>query len=102
EDYQSLLAGLEPVTLTYGQVLFEPGEPIRHVYFPSDCLVSLLTMVEGHQGLEVGLVGREGMVGISLALGVEVATVRALVQGSGTAMRMSAAGFRREFRRNLP
>jgi PAS domain S-box-containing protein len=95
-DYQRVLAGLEPVTLTYGEVLYECGEPIQHVYFPSDCLVSLLTTVEGHRALEVGLVGREGMVGISLALGIDVSSVRALVQGSGTAVRMSAACFREE------
>jgi PAS domain S-box-containing protein len=102
KDYQGLLAGLEPVTLTYGEVLCEPGEAIRHVYFPNDCLVSLLTTVEGRQALEVGLVGREGMVGISLALGMDVASVRALVQETGTAMRMSAARFRKEFRKSLP
>jgi CRP-like cAMP-binding protein len=101
-DYQGLLAGLGLVTLAYGEVLFEPGEPIRHVYFPNDSLVSLLTTVEGHQALEVGLVGREGMVGISLALGMDVSSVRALVQGTGTAMRMNAARFRREFRKSLP
>jgi len=102
KDYQDLLAGLEPVTLTYGQVLYQPGEPIRHVYFPGNSLVSLLTTVEGHEALEVGLVGREGMVGISLALGMEFASVRALVQGTGTAMRMNAARFRQEFRKSLP
>ena len=102
KDYQSLLAGLEPVTLTYGEVLFEPGERIRHVYFPSDALVCLLTTVEGHEALEVGLVGSEGMVGISLALGIDVSSVRALVQGTGTAMRMSAARFRKAFRKGLP
>jgi len=102
KDYKSLLAGLEPVTLTYGEVLCEPGEPITHVYFPNDCLVSLLTTVEDHHALEVGLVGREGMVGISLALGTGVSSVRALVQGTGTAMRMNAALFRKEFRKSLP
>jgi PAS domain S-box-containing protein len=102
KDYKSLLAGLEPVTLTYGEVLCEPGEPITHVYFPNDCLVSLLTTVEDHRALEVGLVGREGMVGISLALGMDVSSVRALVQGTGTAMRMDAARFRKEFRKSLP
>jgi len=63
KEYERLLAGLEPIKLTYGEVLYEPGERMRHVYFPSDCLVSLLTVVEGHRALEVGLVGREGMVG---------------------------------------
>jgi len=93
KDYQRLLAGLERVTLTFGEVLYEPGEPIRYVYFPNDSLVSLLTTVEDHEALEVGLVGREGMVGISLALGIDVASVRALVQGTGTALRMKTARF---------
>ena len=102
KDTQGLHAGLEPVTLTCGEVLYEPGEPIRHVYFPNDCLVSLLATVEGHDALEVGLVGREGMVGVSLALGMDVSSVRALVQRTGTAMRMDAARFRKELRKSLP
>ena len=99
KDYRVVLADLESVTLTYGEVLYQPGERIRHVYFPNDCLVSLLTTVERHQALEVGLVGREGMVGISLALGTEVSSVRALVQGTGTALRMSSAGFCKALRK---
>ncbi|HEV8259283.1 MAG TPA: helix-turn-helix domain-containing protein [Burkholderiales bacterium] len=102
KDYQRLLAGLEAVTLTYGEVLYEPGDPIRHVYFPNDSLVSLLTTVEDHEALEVGLVGREGMVGISLALGIDVASVRALVQGTGAAQRMKSARFHKEFRQSGP
>ena len=101
--YQRLLIhGFEPVTLTYGDVLYEPGDPIRHVYFPNDTLVSLLTTVEGRKALEVGLVGREGMVGVSAALGVEIASVRAMVQSTGTALKMNAARFRKEFRKSLP
>ncbi len=100
KEYERLLAGFEPVKLTYGEVLYEPGEQMRHVYFPSDCLVSLLTVVEGHRALEVGLVGREGMVGSRLALGITTASVRALVQGSGTAVRIKSAGFLREFHRS--
>ena len=95
-EYQRLLTGLEPVTLTFGEVLYEPGMPIRHVYFPSDSVVSLLTLVKGHMALEIGLVGREGMLGIPLALGIKDSPVRALVQGTGTAMRMTSARFRRE------
>jgi CRP-like cAMP-binding protein len=102
KDTHRLLAGLEPVTLTFGEVLYEPGDPIRHVYFPNDSLVSLLTLVDGHLALEVCLVGREGMVGIPLALGIDESSVRALVQGAGTAMRMSAARFCREFRQSPP
>jgi CRP-like cAMP-binding protein len=99
-EYERLLAGLEPVQLTYGEVLYEPGEQIRHVYFPSDCLVSLLTVVDGHRALEVGLVGREGMVGSRLALGSTESSIRALVQGTGKAMRMKSTRFLWEFRRS--
>jgi CRP-like cAMP-binding protein len=102
KTYQDLLSGLEPVTLAFGKVLYEPGAPIREVYFPTDGLVSLLTLVEGRLALEVGLVGREGMVGVALALGIGVSPIRALVQGTGTALRMSAARFRRELRRSAP
>ena len=102
KQYLRLLAGLEPVTLAFGEVLYEPGQRIRHIYFPNDSLVSLLTLVDGHLALEVGLVGREGMVGVPVALGVNVSPVRALVQGAGTAMRMESGRFRREFRHSLP
>lgn len=102
KDYKLLLPGLKPVKLTFGEILYEPGAPIRHVYFPNDSLVSLLTLVEGHLALEVGLVGREGMLGISLALGVNISPVRALVQGAGTALRMTSARFLQDFRRSLP
>jgi PAS domain S-box-containing protein len=102
KDYLGLLESLEAVTLTYGTVLYEPNEPITHVIFPVDCLVSLLTTVEGHHAMEVGLVGHEGMVGVSLALGMSVSSVRALVQGTGTAMRMNAARFRKEFEKCVP
>jgi len=99
-EYTQLVSGLEEVKLTYGQVLYEPGDPMHEVYFPCDCLVSLLTLVEGHRALEVGLVGREGMIGARLALGAATSSVRALVQGTGTALRMNSARFLREFRRS--
>ena len=102
KDYQRLLSGLVPVELGFGDVLYEPGKPIRDVYFPSQSLVSLLTVVEGHLELEVGLVGREGMVGFPLALGIDASPVRALVQGGGPALRMNAARFRRELRSSPP
>ncbi|MBT9613584.1 MAG: Crp/Fnr family transcriptional regulator [Burkholderiales bacterium] len=94
-EYQHLHANLERVTLALGEVLYESGDPIQHVYFPNDVLVSLLTLVEGHLALEVGLVGREGMVGTPLALGIDHSPMRALAQGSGTAMRMSTSHFRK-------
>ena len=95
-----LIEGMEQVALTYGEVLYEPGEKIRHVYFPNDSVVSLLTVVDRHQALEVGLVGREGMVGIPLTLDIGRSPVRALVQGTGTALRMNAATFVKELRQS--
>jgi len=100
--YLKLLRGLSPVTLAFGDVLYEPGALIRHVYFPSACLVSLLTVVKGHQALEVGMVGPEGMVGAPLALGVAASPVRALVQGGGTSLRMTRTRFLGALRDSLP
>ena len=100
KQYQRLLAGLESVALTFGEVLYEPGGRIRHVYFPNDSLVSLLTLVEGHLAVEVGMVGREGMVGVPLSLGTDVSPVRALVQGAGAAMRMTSSRFCKEIRKS--
>jgi CRP-like cAMP-binding protein len=99
-EYEHLISGLESVKLAFGEVLYQPGEPILHAYFPNDCLVSLLAVVEGRTILEVGLVGSEGMVGIPLALGIGVSPIRVLVQESGTAMRIKTARFDREFSRN--
>jgi CRP-like cAMP-binding protein len=100
--YRRLLEGLEPVELVFGKVLYEPGQAIRQVYFPCSSLVSLLTLADGHQALEVGLIGREGMVGIPLVLGHHTSSVRALVQGAGSALRMPASRFLKEFRASPP
>jgi CRP-like cAMP-binding protein len=102
EDYRSLLDALEPVMLTVGQVLYEPGDRIRHVYFPSDAHVSLRVVMLDRKALEVGLVGQEGVVGIALVLGAETSSVRVLVQGAGGALRMKAADFRAALDRCLP
>lgn len=98
--YRDLLPGLVPSTLAFGDVLYEPDTRMRSVYFPGDCLVSLLTVADGHNALEVGMVGREGMVGIALALGAAVSPVRALVQGAGAALRMSSGRFASALRRS--
>jgi CRP-like cAMP-binding protein len=99
-DFARLAPMLEPVQVEVGEVLCEPGGPIRHIYFPHDCLVSLLGVAEGRMTLEVGLVGREGMLGATVALGHEVAQVRAVVQRAGRASRMDSSQFRTEFARN--
>jgi len=97
KDYRKLLPFLEPVALAFQEVLYEPHTRIRHVYFPNDCFVSMLTTVDAGRAAEVGLVGSEGMIGLPVALGAAVSPFRAIVQGGGTAMRMKVADFRREF-----
>jgi CRP-like cAMP-binding protein len=101
-QYRRLRTQLEPIRLEFGQVLYEPGEPIRFVYFPLDCLISLLTAVGKRRTLEVGMVGNEGMAGMPFILGIGVSGVRALVQGQGVALRMGCDDFRTEFDRNRP
>jgi CRP-like cAMP-binding protein len=96
EDYNRLFPCLEEVTLVYGTTIYEPGEKIRDVYFPSSGIVSLLTAVEEGATLEVGIVGKEGFVGLSVFLGVKTSNTQAIVQGQGLAMKMKAADFLRE------
>jgi CRP-like cAMP-binding protein len=97
KNYLKLLPVLEPVTLAYEEVLYKAHAPIRHVYFPEDCFVSMLTTVNVDWSAEVGLIGSEGMIGLPVALGSAVSPFRAVVQGGGTALRMKIADFRREF-----
>jgi CRP-like cAMP-binding protein len=96
-EYRYLLAGLEPVTLKMGEVLHEPGTPIRHVYFPVGCVLCLMAVEENRKAVEVGLVGYEGMIGISLVLGVDTWSFRAVVETGGPALRMGAALFYKTF-----
>ncbi|HKQ25942.1 MAG TPA: Crp/Fnr family transcriptional regulator [Burkholderiales bacterium] len=101
-EYQSLLPRLEPLTVKFGEVLEEQGVPVRYIYFPIDCMISLLTTAEHDRALEVGLVGYEGVVGTSLVLGAEISSVRAVVQAGGTALRMKGTSFVEAFRQCLP
>lgn len=88
-----LLGMCEPVDLVFADVLCDPGERTRYVYFPVDGFISLLTQFDGKAALEVGMVGREGMLGVQLALGVRIAPLHGLVQGSGSAWRIGASAF---------
>lgn len=100
--YQDLLPGLAPTAFGFGEILYEPGRPMRQVYFPQTCVVSLLVIVDGQAALEVALAGREGMVGVPLALGVDRSPLRALVQAEGTALQMSRARFRAAVEMHAP
>jgi CRP-like cAMP-binding protein len=86
----------ELVNLKFGTILCEPECPFKYAYFPLTAFISLVTVVEGHQPLEMGLIGNEGMLGSTLSLGIPIAPMRALVQGSGKALRLSAVQLRRE------
>ena len=92
-----LLAACDAVELELGTVLYEPDSQVAHVYFPTDSFISLMIPVDGTSNLEVGMVGNEGMLGTPLILGVHRSPLRALVQGAGSAWRMDARAFVREF-----
>ena len=78
-DRARLIGLAETIPLVLSEVLYETGRPTRHVYFPTSGFISLVTMVVGSPGVEVGMAGREGMLGAPLALGVGISPVRALV-----------------------
>lgn len=99
-DRRRLLEVCESVDLILAEVIQEPGAATRHVYFPVDGFISMVARTDDHPGLEVGMVGREGMFGLNVALGVEISQLRALVQGAGASWRIAAADFRRELARN--
>ncbi len=99
-DRQRLLAICDTVELVLGQVVCEPATSTRHVFFPVDSFISLVATVAGSPGVEVGMVGREGMLGSQLALGFSTTPLHAVVQGPGTALRAGSAAFRRELARS--
>jgi hypothetical protein len=100
KDRAHLLARCERVMLSCPKILAEPGQAIRHVYFPTGSFVSLLTRMGGRASLEVALTGNEGMYGVGLALGVGISRGHAAVRGGGSAWKISAAAFRSELARS--
>jgi len=102
QDRLRLRAICEPVQLVLSKVLNEPGRPTPYVYLPVDSFISLLTVVDDGPALEVGMVGREGIVGIHIILGVKVAPHRALVQGAGNAWRIRTPAFVAELAQSPP
>lgn len=97
KEYQRLFPDLEHCKLlTLGESIYNPGDIIRHVYFPNSGMISLLATIENSSTLEVGIVGNEGIIGLPVFLGVKTSKHRAIVQGTGTAMRMNASAFQTE------
>ncbi|MDZ4874317.1 MAG: hypothetical protein CLLPBCKN_003713 [Chroococcidiopsis cubana SAG 39.79] len=94
EAYCSLQSHLEIVSLAFKQVLFQPQERIPYVYFPTSCLVSLLTVMTDGTAVEVGVVGNDGMAGIPLFLGTDISNFKAIVQIPGEAIRLRADVFK--------
>ena len=96
KDRLRFLDTCDSVDLPLADVLCEPGKPTKYVYFPTGGFISLIAVVKGSPGVEVGMVGREGMLGVQLSLGVATAPLHAVVQGAGTALRMGTKAFKTE------
>lgn len=95
-----LFPHLEPVPLKLGQVLYESGDTLRHVYFPTDAIVSLLYVMENGASAEIAVVGNEGLIGVSLFMGGESTPSRAIVQSAGSAYRILGQRIKDEFNRH--
>jgi CRP-like cAMP-binding protein len=94
-EYEKLLPYFETVSLQFGQIIYEPGDKIEYAYFPNDTIISLLTLAGGRQALEVGIIGREGVMDAGLMFGVHEISMRVISQAAGTALRIRAPVFQR-------
>ena len=101
-DYEQVLPRLEHVTLRTGQVLYQADQEIEEVYFPEDAVVAMIDTMKDSRTVEVGIIGREGIVGINVVLGGVITPDRAIVQLPGGAMRMSANELRGEMHFGSP
>jgi CRP-like cAMP-binding protein len=97
---ERLFPHLELVAMPLGKVLYESGDLLRHVYFPTDCIVSLLFVMEDGASAEIAVVGNEGLIGIALFMGGETTPSRAIVQSAGYAYRLAGQRLKDEFNRN--
>jgi CRP-like cAMP-binding protein len=101
-DWQRWMPNLQLVDMPLGGVLYEPGTTLSHVYFPTTAIVSLLYVMENGASAEIAVAGNEAIVGISLFMGGESTSSRAVVQSAGQALRMKAQRLKDEFNRNGP
>ena len=100
EERNRLFPHLQLVLMPLGKSVYEPGTVMRHVYFPVDCIVSLLYVMESGESAEISVVGNEGLVGIALFMGGETTPSRAIVQSAGYAYQLTAQKLKDEFHRN--
>jgi CRP-like cAMP-binding protein len=96
-DFARLSPHLKLVAMPLGKVLYESGEALRHVYFPTDSIVSLLYVMTNGMPAEIAIVGNEGVIGIALFMGGETTTNRAVVQSAGSAYRLAGSLLKAEF-----
>jgi len=101
-EYERLLPDLEPVQLPLGEALYESGGKLKHVYFPTTAIVSLLYVMENGASAEIAVVGNEGILGIALFMGGETTPSRAIVQSAGHGYRLKAQLLKDEFNRAGP
>lgn len=99
EDFNRLLPDLTPVKLPHGQILYRPDEPIEYVYFPNNSVISVVAITADGQCVESGVIGREGMAGFNVLMGVDSMPNENIIQLADGALRMSTAAVRREFKR---
>jgi CRP-like cAMP-binding protein len=100
EVQERLFPHLELVPLPLGKVLYESGDALRYVYFPTDSIVSLLYVMESGASAEISVVGNEGLIGVALFMGGESTPSRAIVQSAGTAYRLLGQRLKDEFNRH--
>lgn len=101
-EYKHLSPVLEQVELKLGELIYQADQPIEYVYFPETAVVAMIDTVEDGSTVEVGIIGHEGMVGINIFLGSLITPDKALVQISGSAMRMRTGELRKELRFGSP
>lgn len=93
EEQQNFTAYCESVNLSVGEVIYKAGDAIQYVYFPTESTISLVNPVDGNAGMNVALIGNEGMLGITIMLGTDIAPLPASVQSEGSALRISKQMF---------
>ncbi|MGE3532524.1 MAG: Crp/Fnr family transcriptional regulator, partial [Steroidobacteraceae bacterium] len=101
-DFERIQANLKLVPMKLGDVLYESGSHLRHVYFPTTAIVSLLYLLADGASAEIAVVGNEGVIGVSLFMGGETTTTRAVVQSAGHAYRLPSQALKDEFTRAGP